>query len=91
MTDPVTGAQTTVLCINCPHHRIINDPDPDDWFCDDDKAVVCSITQNPKPDPEAKYLADRSPYRRIAGSVRPYQTKDVPQPDWCPLLTAKKN
>ena len=28
-------------CIDCPAHRVLPDPDLDDWFCDDDVKVVC--------------------------------------------------
>lgn len=30
-------------CIDCSWHVVSPDPDPDDWFCDDDVKVVCSI------------------------------------------------
>src|SRR4051812_3276113 len=30
-------------CIGCKHHEVIADPDPHDWFCDDDVAVVCTL------------------------------------------------
>lgn len=91
MIDPVTGVADRICCVTCPHHRVISDRDPEDWFNDDDQAVVCSITQNPSPNPDAKYPADRSVYRRVGGSLRPYEVKNVQQPDWCPLLAAKKN
>jgi hypothetical protein len=28
-------------CMDCPHHQVVADPDPTDWFCDDDIAVLC--------------------------------------------------
>ena len=28
-------------CLDCPKHHIAPDPDPHDWFCDDDVKVVC--------------------------------------------------
>lgn len=91
MTDAVTGVPDRIYCVACPHHRVINDPDPTDWFNDDDKAVVCAATPNPKQDPQAKYLADRNQYRPVDVSLRPYEVKNAKQPDWCPLLIAKKN
>lgn len=30
-------------CMDCPHHQVYPDPDPDDWFCDDDEKVVCNM------------------------------------------------
>lgn len=32
-------------CMDCPHHLVRPDPDPDDWFCDDDEKVVCTQVQ----------------------------------------------
>ena len=29
-------------CVDCPFHEVQPDPDPDDWFCDDDVKVVCT-------------------------------------------------
>lgn len=31
-------------CTECPAHSIQHDPDPNDWFCDDDVKVVCKHT-----------------------------------------------
>jgi hypothetical protein len=28
-------------CMDCPYHQIVPDPDPTDWFCDDDIAILC--------------------------------------------------
>jgi len=30
-------------CIDCSSHQILPDPDPNDWFCDDDVKVICAI------------------------------------------------
>lgn len=30
------------FCSNCPFGRVLPDPDPDDWFCDDDVKVYCT-------------------------------------------------
>lgn len=73
-------------CIECVNHRVINDPDPHDWFCDDDMAVVCSITKNDKRDAKSEYASDKSEFKVIACSVRPYNlTKESKIPEWCPL------
>jgi hypothetical protein len=29
-------------CMDCPFHEVQRDPDPDDWFCDDDEKVLCT-------------------------------------------------
>lgn len=29
-------------CMDCPNHKVLPDPDPDDWFNDDDIKVVCA-------------------------------------------------
>lgn len=58
-------------CINCPHHQVLPDPDPDDWFCDDDKKVVCTKVEPPK---------------NVAVAIRPYKLRvEALVPDWCPL------
>jgi hypothetical protein len=65
---------STTNCIDCSSHEVIRDPDPDDWFCDDDVAVVCN-------------LSDR---RRITCACRPYNIKKESEtPDWCPKLKKK--
>lgn len=54
-----TITETIDNCLDCKAHKIIIDPEPqpDDWFCDDDEAVVCTLTEgNPN------YNA-ASPYR----------------------------
>ncbi|CAG9924321.1 hypothetical protein BOVAB4_4693 [Bacteroides ovatus] len=28
-------------CVQCPHCIILPDPDPYDWFCDDDVKLFC--------------------------------------------------
>lgn len=30
------------FCSQCPYSRILPDPDPDDWFNDDDERVYCT-------------------------------------------------
>lgn len=56
-------------CMDCPHHRVYSDPDPDDWFCDDDEKVVCSkVKRNIT-------IACRPHHKR----------RECEIPDWCPL------
>ena len=78
-------------CIDCPHHKVIPDPDPYDWFCDDDCAVVCTLTKNKSKETQSSYLADMSEYRRITVSCRPYNIrKESETPSWCPLKKGGK-
>lgn len=56
-------------CIDCPKHCVLADPDPTDWFCDDDVKVVCQIASR------AITIACR-PY---------YARKECQRPTWCPL------
>jgi hypothetical protein len=55
-------------CIDCPHHEVINDPDPSDWFCDDDVAVACNLVKT-KPDNSTNYAADRFPRKKLQSLV----------------------
>lgn len=73
-------------CINCAFHSIIRDPDPVDWFNDDDVALVCTQKKNSHINPDSKYLADRNPHKVVGGSLRPYEVKRVDSPAWCPLV-----
>jgi hypothetical protein len=73
-------------CIQCGNHRVIPDPDPHDWFCDDDVAVVCTLVPNPKRTVISSYQADKNPHKTITVSCRPYNAeKESKVPSWCPL------
>lgn len=54
----------------CPHCKIYPDPDPDDWFCDEE--ACCSIVKDEQNLP-----------KDIEGMLRPYEKVGIP--DWCPL------
>ena len=77
-------------CLDCTYHKVIPDPDPNDWFCDDDVAIVCTnekAPQNQKFDLNSKYKADRQLLPLITVSCRPHHIrKEANIPDWCPLL-----
>ena len=74
-------------CLDCPKHTVLDDPDPNDWFCDDDKAVACSLTPNPTQDLKSKYIATRGQFRLVAVSCRPYKLREESaRPVWCPLM-----
>lgn len=59
-------------CHQCQFHKVENDPDPDDWFNDDDVKVVCTKKHN----------------KTITSACRPYNIKKecAGIPNWCPLL-----
>jgi hypothetical protein len=55
-------------CIDCKHHTILPDPDPDDWFCDDDVKVICDLSDG----------------KQITCACRPYHVRDeCSRPEWC--------
>lgn len=63
-------------CAICTYMKIFPDPDPRDWFCDDDEKSVCT------------YLTDTSKGGpTIAQACRPYQTMSDScyVPNWCPI------
>jgi len=73
-------------CLDCRLHSVANDRDPNDSFCDDDQAVFCTMTPNQKRDVASKWLSDRSVFRAVAMSCRPYNLrKESARPDWCPI------
>ena len=37
-----TKVHVIITCIDCPFHEVLPDPDPNDWFCDDDVKVYCN-------------------------------------------------
>lgn len=73
-------------CIQCPDHKVVSDPDPHDWFCDDDVAVVCQLT------PCLKSGRIDSKFRTITLACRPYNTEKetTPVPEWCPKKKRRK-
>lgn len=63
-------------CMDCPYHAVLRDPDPYDWFCDDDEKVVCRKTKSE---------------RVITSACRPYNKREeCAVPNWCPLLRAAR-
>lgn len=57
-------------CTNCPFHRVLPDPDPDDWFNDDDVKVICTKA-------EKEITSACRPYN---------VEKESKTPQWCPLI-----
>ncbi len=74
-------------CVDCPRHAVVPDPDPTDWFCEDDVAVLCGLAENPKDDPSKSWKYGVVwPNRAVTVSCRPYNVrKECVAPDWCPL------
>jgi hypothetical protein len=78
-------------CIECPNHKVINDPDPHDSFCRDDIAVVCIKTPNDDIKKDSAYLSDKNEFKCVTRSCRPYnKTKESECPDWCPISEKSK-
>jgi len=72
-------------CMDCPHHMVVNDPDPTDSFCSDDLAVPCTKSPN---------IRQQTPFgsteewdnRPVTFSCRPHHLRDECNiPSWCPL------
>lgn len=63
-------------CADCPHHKVLPDPDPHDSFCFDDVKVVCN----------------KSNGKAVTVACRPYNVRKevTPIPDWCPLPKSEK-
>lgn len=57
-------------CMDCPNHNVLPDPDPYDWFCDDDEKVVCEKINK-------TITVSCRPYNK---------RKECKIPNWCPLL-----
>lgn len=75
MADKVTPCG----CAICAHSTIRPDPDPDDWFCDDDVKVICSaVPVDVNGEPATK--------NTITVACRPYNIiKECSYvPEWCP-------
>lgn len=78
--DEKPASSVSSNCIDCPHHLVAPDPDPKDWFNDDDVAVLCTITP--------RLETSRFKNRAITSSCRPYNIrKESNTPNWCPLTT----
>lgn len=74
----ITEKFTPSGCAICAHSRVMADPDPNDWFCDDDVKVLCAAA---KRDPNTGELKNV-----ITCACRPYMVaKECSYiPSWCP-------
>lgn len=75
-------------CMQCEHHTVIDDSDPNDRFCYDDQAVVCNLTkENPNFNSDSAHEADRQNKRCVTVSCRPHKLeRECARPHWCPLM-----
>ena len=81
-------------CLRCPNHEVIPDPDPDDWFNDDDCALVCNLVPNPTQDPKSSRHSGRQRQRCVTSCCRPTRhmlAVESAIPPWCPLKPENKN
>ena len=72
-------------CTLCPHHLVVADPDLEDSFCRDDKAIVCTKVRgiNNKRFNNPGF----QDYMPITTACRPYNLKkEASIPEQCPLL-----
>ena len=77
-------------CADCQHHRVIQDPDPDDWFNDDDVAVVCTLEEK-NTVKHSRRASERQDRRLVTAACRPYNVKkESTRPDWCPLVKIRE-
>lgn len=92
-TSEVTNEVTPKSCLECHHHQVLQDSDPDDWFNDDDKCVVCTKTPNDEFDSDSKWMSDRYPHKSVVRSERPYHIikEKVKTPPWCPLRSKENS
>lgn len=56
-------------CMDCPFSKVLPDPDPNDWFCDDDIKIVC-LKANKNITVACRPYNDR---------------KETSIPSWCPI------
>lgn len=69
--------ETYENCMDCPRHLVAPDPDPTDWFEDDDELVLCTFTKE---------------RRNITVACRPHRKRfECKTPSWCPLLVNSIN
>lgn len=62
---------TLPSCMVCAHHKVLSDPDYDDWFCHDDVKVFCEQAKR-------NVTVACRPYNTIK--------ETSPTPEWCPLI-----
>ena len=85
MSEVKKDANERINCTMCAMHKVLPDPDPDDWFCDDDVKVKCTAAKDQTPKYTALgHLKSGEPYVTVA--CRPYMVKkECDIPEWCPF------
>lgn len=69
-------------CLDCPHHKVMQDPSSDDSWDFHDESAFC--TKAPK-HASRKTRWNPEGLRHIAGPDRSVRRKECSIPDWCPL------
>jgi len=73
-------------CMDCPNHIVEADPDPHDWFCDDDQAVLCKLSENVE-NKKRWWDGFEWEFRPVTCSCRPHHKRmECNTPEWCPLI-----
>jgi hypothetical protein len=78
-------AEIYANCVDCPFHKVIHDPDPFDWFRDNDMAIVCEKMPNRERRPTSPYASDQSAHRVVASGIDFNLRAEGKSPKWCPL------
>lgn len=73
-------------CYQCPFHKVVPDPDPTDSFNYDDETMLCTKMSN-KDNKFKDQSGNEYPFKLVKSMLRPYETKKVTIPDWCPAKT----
>lgn len=75
-------------CTKCKFHKILDDPDPHDPFCDDDLAVQCTRSDKEPQRNEFGSYTQMEPM--VTVGCRPYRvTAESSVPEWYPLKIDK--
>jgi len=91
MPKEVTLSLKIKNCTECPHHEVVPDPDPHDWFCSDDMAVLCKLKKAGVKD-TGSHAGQPWKFKAVSVSCRPYNIeKESAVPKWCPLRRKKSN
>lgn len=82
--QPVVVQLEITDCSQCPHYGTAADPEPNDWFCDDEQYGFCKITPNDARTPDSNYVSDPM-FKTLYKSRRPCEVGKLPVPEWCPM------
>jgi len=89
---------TITHCSHCPHHELVDDPDPFDWFGSNDSAIICThpdcvkTYQNDAAKEYDEHRGWHSPGQtRVAGRLGAFDVDKVRIPQYCPFLKNENN